>query len=50
MYTNNEMSETEIKKKIPLTIATRKVVPRNKPYQGGKISVLRKLWNPEERN
>ena len=25
-------------------------VPRNKPYQGGKRPVLRKLHNTEERN
>ena len=38
-------------KKIPLDIATRKnKVPRNKPSQGGKRPVLRKLHNIEERN
>ena len=47
----HEISETEIRKKIPFDIATRKIkVPRNKPNQGGKRPVLRKLHNTEERN
>ena len=51
LYTNNETAETEIRKKIPFAIATkRNKVPRNKHYQGGKISVLRKVHNTEERN
>ena len=51
LYTNNETSETEIRKKIPFDIATRKnKIPRNKPNQGGKRPVLRKLHNTEERN
>ena len=51
LNTNNETSETEIRKKIPFDIATRKnKVPRNKPNQGGKRPVLRKLHNTEERN
>ena len=51
LYTNNETSEAEIKKKIPFDIVTRKVkIPRNKPNQGGKRSVFRKLHNIEERN
>ena len=44
LYTNNEISETEIRKKILFDIATRK------PNQGGKRPVLRKLHNTEERN
>ena len=50
LYTNSETSETEIRKKIPFDIATRKIkVPRNQPNQGGKTPVLRKLHNTEER-
>ena len=51
-YTNNETSEREIRKKIPFDIARRKIkkVPRNKPNQGGKRPVFRKLHNTEERN
>ena len=44
LYTNNELSEREIKKTIPFTIVTtEKKVPRNKFNQGGKRPVLRKL-------
>ena len=52
LYTNNETSETEIRKKIPFDIATTKKnkVRRNKPNQGGKRPVLRKLHNTDERN
>ena len=51
LYTNNEISETEIRHKIPFDIATGKnKVPRNKPNQGSKRPVLRKLHNSEERN
>ena len=51
LYTKNETAETEIKKKIPFDIATRKnKVPRNKLNKGGKRPVLRKLNNIEERN
>ena len=50
-YTNNEISETEIRKKIPFALATRKnIVSWNKPNQGGKRPVLRKVYNTEERN
>ena len=51
MYTNNETSETEIRKKIPFDIATRKI-----KYLGINLTkevkrlVLRKLYNTEERN
>ena len=48
--TNNEISETEIRKKIPFDVAIRKKIPRNKPNRGGKRPVLRKLYNTEERN
>ena len=51
LYTQNEISETEIRGKIPFAIPTRKnKVPRNKPNQGGKRPGLRKLHNTEERN
>ena len=44
LYTNNELSEREIKKTIPFTIVTtEKKVPRNKFNQGGKRPVLEKL-------
>ena len=50
LYTNNEASEAEIRKKIPFDIATKNKIPRNKPNQGGKGPVLRNLHNTEERN
>ena len=38
-------------KKNPISYSNKKhKVPRNKPNQGGKRSVLRKLHNTEERN
>ena len=38
-------------KKNPICYSNKKnKVPRNKPNQGGKRPVLRKLHNPEERN
>ena len=51
LYNNNEISEREITKKFPFHIGTRKkTVPSNKPKQGYKRPVLRKLHNTEERN
>ena len=51
LYTDNELSERETKKKIPFNIATKEnEVPRNKFNQGGQRPVLRKLQNIEERN
>ena len=50
LYTNNETSETEIRKNIPFDSKKKNKVPRNKPNQGGKRPVLRKLHNTEERN
>ena len=51
LYTNNEISETEIRKKNPIWYSKMKnQVPRNKPNQGGNRPVLRKLHNTEERN
>jgi hypothetical protein len=34
LYTNNEQTEKEIRKAIPLTIASK--IPKNKLNQGGK--------------
>ena len=50
LYTTNETAETEIRKKIPFDIATRKI-----KYLGINLTkevkdVLRKLHNTEERN
>ena len=51
LYTNNETAETEIRKNNPTCYSNKKnKVPRNKPNQGGKRPVLRKLHNTEERN
>ena len=45
------MSETEIRKKNLISYSNKKnKVSRNKPNQGGKRPVLRKLHNTEERN
>ena len=44
MYTNNKISETEIRGKNLTYYSNKKnKVPRNKPNQGGKRQVLRKL-------
>ena len=51
LYTNNETAETEIRKKNPIRYSNKKVkIPRNKPNQGGKRPVFRKLHNTEGRN
>ena len=51
LYTNNEISETETRKKNPIYYSTKKnKVPRNKINQRGKRPVLGKLKNTEERN
>ena len=50
LYTNNQISETEIRKKSHLITNKKNKVLRNKPNQGGKRAVLRKLYNTEERN
>ena len=51
LYTNNETTEREMRKKISFDIATTtKKVPRNQPNQGGKRPVLSKLHNTEARN
>ena len=51
LYTNNETSEAEIGKKIPILYSNKKKkAPRNKANQGGKRPVLRKLHNTEERS
>ena len=47
----SEILETEIREKYPILYSNKKnKVPRNKPNQGGKRPVLRKLYNTEERN
>ena len=50
LSTNNEISETEIRKNAICYSNHNNKVPRNKPDQGDKIPVLRKLHNTEERN
>ena len=48
LYTNNETTEREMRKKISFDIATTtKKVPRNQPNQGGKRPVFRKLHTEE---
>ena len=42
LYTNNEISETEIRKKPIYYSNKENKVPRNKPNQGGKRSILKK--------
>ena len=50
LYINNEISEAEIRKN-PICYSNKKnKVPRNKPKQGSKRPVLRKLHNTGERN
>ena len=48
LYTSNEISETEIRKKVPFTIATRKI-----KYLGTNLTkevkdIIRKLHNTEK--
>ena len=44
LYANNELTKMEIKKTIPYTIASKKdKIPTNKPNQGCKRPILRKL-------
>ena len=51
LYTNNEISETEIRKKNPICYSHKKnKIPYNKPNQEGKRPVIRKLHNSEKRN
>ena len=48
---NNELTEREIKKTIPLIIASKKnKIPRNKPNQGCKRPVVGKIYYTDERN
>ena len=50
LYTNNEISETEIRKKNPISYSNkRNKILRNNPNQVDKRSVLRKLCNTEEK-
>ena len=41
LYTNNEISETEIWEKNSIYYSNNNKIPRNKPNQGGKRSTLR---------
>ena len=50
LYTNNEPSEREMKKTIPFTIASKRIKYLGINLKGGKKSVLRKLWDVDERN
>ena len=43
LYTNNELSEREIKRIIPFLIKSKSKIPRDKLNQGGKRTVLGKL-------
>ena len=43
LYSNNNLTERKIKKTIPFTIASNRIIPRNKPNQGYKRPVLGKL-------
>ena len=43
LYSNDEKSESEIKKILPFTIATKNKISRNKPTYGDKRPVCRKL-------
>ena len=46
-----KLQKQKSEKKSPIKCRNMKnKVPRNKPNQGGKRPVLRKLHNPEERN
>ena len=51
LYTNNEISEIEIRKSIPFDIAAKKLKYLRKiPNQVGIRPALRKLHNTEEKN
>ena len=51
LYSNNDISAREIREKNPICCSNKiNKVPRNKPNQGGKRPILRKLHNTEERN
>ena len=43
LYANNELTEMEIKKTVPFIITSKTKIPMNKPNQGCKRPVLRKL-------
>ena len=40
LYANNEAAEKEIEESIPFAIASKTMLPRNKPNQRGEWSVL----------
>ena len=48
LYTNNELSERETKKKNPIHYSKKKKVPRNKFNHEGKRPVLGKQQDIEE--
>ena len=50
LYTNHEISETEIGEKSHLLSNKKNKILRNKLNQGGKRPVLRKTQNTEERD
>ena len=50
LYTNNEIPEAEIRKKIPFDIATRKIKYLEINLTKEVKDLLRKLHNTEERN
>ena len=50
MYSNNEISETEIRKKIPFDIATRKIKYLETNLTKEVKACTQKLHNTEERN
>ena len=47
LYTSNKISETEIRKNPAYDSNKKNKVPRNKPNEGGKRPVLRKLHDTE---
>ena len=49
LYINNEIPKTETRGKNPISYSNKKIkVTRNKPNQGGKTPVLRKLQTLKE--
>ena len=50
LYSNNEISETEIRKKIPFDIATRKIKYLETNLTKEVKACTQKLHNTEERN
>ena len=50
LYTDNKVSEREIKNQSHLQLHQEEKIHRNKSNQGGKRSVLRELYDTDERN